>query len=160
MAGGEGSGFSASRDDLFADSRVWMVADGTPTESVRRIQAFWAAIGAHGTLVEAAEHDAMMVWVSHLPQITANALALALGNAGVERSELGPGGKDMTRLAGSGPEMWKDLLEHAPSTLPEALETVEKALGEIRTLIQEDRGSEVANLMRRTREWFEGTEWN
>lgn len=160
MAGGEGSGFSASRTGLFTDSKVWIVADGAPQDSVRRMQAFWASLGAEGAVVEASDHDAMMVWVSHLPQITANALALALGTAGFERHELGPGGKDMTRLAGSVAGMWQGLFRYAPPNLPEALEALESALGEIRTLIQEAQGDEVAQVMRRTRDWFEGAKWN
>jgi len=68
-------------------------------------------------------------------------LARSLGEAGIRRETLGPGGKDMTRLAGSGPEIWKDLLEYAPLILPE-------------------RGPEVADTMERTRGWFRGEPWN
>jgi len=87
-------------------------------------------------------------------------LARSLGEAGIRRETLGPGGKDMTRLAGSGPEIWKDLLEYAPLILPEALEAVERALSGIRAKIKTGRGPEVADTMERTRGWFRGEPWN
>ena len=160
MCGGEGSGFSLSTEDLFSGARVWMVAEGAPLELVQKVKGFWMAVGARGEVVDASDHDASMVWVSHLPQITACALARVLGEAGIRREELGPGGKDMTRLAGSQPGMWRDLLEYAPEILPEALGAVEAALAETRRLIQEDRGDEVADIMRRTKEWSEGGTWS
>ncbi len=160
MAGAEGRGFSASREGLFVDARVWIVAGEAPQESVATMQEFRASLGARGAVADAIEHDSMMACTSHLPQVTANALALALGEAGIRRDELGPGGKEMTRLAGSAPEMWRDLLEDAPPVLPDALEAVEKALSEMRSLIREGRGGEVEEVMQRTRNWFEGEAWS
>jgi prephenate dehydrogenase len=160
MVGGERRGFPASSEGLFIDAKVWIVAGEAPPESVARVEEFWTSLGAHGVRVAAEEHDAMMVWISHLPQLTANALARALGEQGIRREDLGPGGKAMTRLSGSAPEMWKDLLEHAPKALPAALEAMEGALFEIRSLIRQGRAEEVAELLRRTRDWYEGEAWN
>lgn len=160
MAGGEGTGFGASREDLFAGSKIWIVADGPPPTVVDRVSRFWSRLGAQPRRIGAQEHDTLMAWISHLPQLSANALALALADAGIRREELGPGGKDMTRLAGSGAEMWQDLFEEAPGALPEAMEAMERALAEIGALIQDRKGEAVADLMRRTRRWFEGEGWS
>ena len=113
MAGGEGRGFQASRESLFVDATVWIVAGGASQESVVRVEEFWASLGAQGTRVAADEHDDMMAWVSHLPQVTAN-----------------------------------------------ALEAVEIALSEVRSLIRQGKGEEVAELIRRSRAWHEGEPWN
>jgi len=156
MAGGEGRGFRASREGLFIDARVWIVPGGAPEVSVVRVEEFWASLGARGVRVAAEEHDERMVWVSHLPQLTANALALVLCERGIGRKELGPGGQAMTRLAGSAPEMWRDLLEHAPGVLPEAMAAVEHALSDLRNSSGTGDWEMAAELMRRTRSWFEG----
>jgi len=160
MTGSEGTGFGASREGLFLDARVWVVPGKASGDAVARIHSFWTSVGALPAAIDASEHDTLMAWISHIPQITANVLASVLGEAGIRREALGPGGKDMTRLSGSGPEMWRDLLEHAPDVLPEALEAVEKALSEVRTQVRTGRGSEVADTMERTRRWFKGEPWN
>ena len=160
MCGGEGSGFQASRDRLYEGAPVWIVAGSAPPEKVARIQEFWASLGAFGTLVEPSRHDALMAVASHLPQLNSNALAVAMKTMGVRRKDLGPGGRDMTRLAGSSPEVWGDLLKYAPRDLVQALETVEGALAEMRTLIEEGRGDEIEEVMRETLAWSKGEEWS
>lgn len=160
LAGGEGTGFSSSRPDLFRGAKVFLVAGEASPAAVDRIRGFWEALGANAVDIQAAAHDTLMTWISHLPQLTANALALSLEEAGILRDALGPGGKDMTRLAGSGPEMWEDLLRYAPDSLSEGLGRVEEGLARIRVLIEEGRIHEVARIMTDTRRWFEGGAWN
>ena len=67
-----------------------------------------------------------------------------------------PGGRDMTRLAGSSPEMWRDLLEHPPGTLVPSLRSLEILLKQIRESVEEGRVDELAELMDRTRAWWRG----
>ena len=153
MAGGEGRGFEASRSDLFRGARIWTVPGGAPPELRRDIDALWKGLGAHPSPVEAEAHDRLMAWVSHLPQLTANALALALEREGLGRRDLGPGGRDMTRLAGSAPEMWEDLFRWAPPDTPAALEGLQKALAELKALLESGRADQVAARMARTRTW-------
>jgi len=156
MVGGTGSGFSHSREGLFGDARVWLVP-GAEGDSVilEAIRTFWLALGARPAQLQAEEHDAAMAWVSHLPQLASNALALALRRNGLRHSDLGSGGRDMTRLAGSGPEMWRDLLEAAPEALPHALGTLEKTLSELRESLLEGDLDRVAKSMDETRGWVE-----
>jgi prephenate dehydrogenase len=94
-----------------------------------------------------------MVWLSHLPQITSNALALTLRDAGFERAQLGSGGADMTRLAGSAPEMWQDLLTLAPPSLDVALGALVDAIEGMRSLLDEQNFKAIEELMRQSRSW-------
>ncbi|MGW8268714.1 MAG: prephenate dehydrogenase [Longimicrobiales bacterium] len=157
MVGGTGSGFGHASPDLYRGGRVWLVAAGQGVSSplLRTLRAFWGALGAKVAEITARDHDEAMVWLSHLPQLTSNALALAMKRAGFNRDRLGSGGRDMTRLAGSAPEMWKDLLEAAPESLPEALQAVERELAAIRTLLLQGDTPEVARRMVETRAWVE-----
>lgn len=145
---------------LFSGARVWLVADGAPESSQRRMVAFWEALGARPSFTQAEAHDTRMAWVSHLPQLVGNALGKVLGEGGFSRDDLGPGGRDMTRLAGSGPEMWRDLLQVAPEELPTALEAVERALAEIRDLLEAGDAQGVARVMDSTRRWYKGEGWS
>lgn len=156
MVGGTGSGFDHAGDGLFQEARVWVVQGEAGEELVRRIEAFWEGIGACPHRLDAETHDEMMAWVSHLPQLTSNALALALQDAGFDPWQLGPGGRDMIRLAGSGPEMWRDILEHTPSALLAGLKSVEERLARIRSLLVEGKMDEVEALLRGTGRWMEG----
>ncbi len=156
LCGGEGSGFDASREDLYSGSKVWVVPGEADSTIVGFIEDFWRSLGSKAVSIEAAAHDTLMAVVSHLPQLTANALALTLEDLEVFRTDLGPGGTDMTRLAGSSADVWTDLFEHAPAALNDALVTFEGRLAEIRTLVEAGKGEDLRDLMQKTRAWSKG----
>lgn len=156
MVGGTGSGFGHASPHLYKGGRVWLVTGpGVSPRSLGAVRVFWEALGARPADITARNHDEAMAWLSHLPQLTSNALALALKGAGFTRDQLGSGGNDMTRLAGSAPGMWKDLLEAAPESLPEALEAMERSLAALRELLVEGDTPGVARRMVETRAWVE-----
>ena len=156
MVGGEGSGFGASRDGLFEGATVWLSTAGEiGLDTKTRVERFWSLLGARPTWVDAATHDAHMVRVSHLPQMLANALALHLESHGLTRSELGSGGRDMTRLAGSSPTMWRDLLEHSAPELANALREMGTHMDAIAALLDAHDLDGVVRLMRHTQSWSE-----
>lgn len=129
MVGGERSGFAAGSIDLYGEAPLFLSAGGTAVAEVRqRVERFWKEVGARPVWIEAEVHDARMSRVSHLPQAVATALADALAARGVAPAELGPGGRDTTRLAASAPSMWRDLFEHADPALAEGLRAVAAAL--------------------------------
>lgn len=152
MVGGTRSGFGASREGMYRGAPVWLssASEAAPGGAV---SAFWEGLGAHPVWVDAQEHDHRMAWVSHLPQVVGTHLAAVLEGAGVPRRSLGPGGRDATRLAGSDPGMWRDLLEVTPSPLPGALRALATRLaGEADRLEAGDpRG--FAETLRATRVW-------
>ncbi len=156
MCGSEASGFSASRPDLYAGARVWLVADGAGEENVGRVAAFWRTVGAAPVRVDADGHDRLMVLASHLPQLTANALARTLAEAEVSPEVLGPGGRDMTRLAGSSPSVWRDVLAHAPPSLPGALRDLSSRLEALADMVERADAEGLERWMAGTRSWRAG----
>ena len=156
MAGSERSGFWASRGDLFQGARVWLVSEGAEEAVYRRVRRLWTAVGAVPAEIEAWEHDRLMAVASHLPQLLANALADVLGQADVRPDRLGPGGKDMTRLAGSGAEMWADLLQHARPELVEGLRGVGRTVERLANDLEAGDLADIEALMRKTRAWRGG----
>jgi prephenate dehydrogenase len=68
--------------------------------AVERVVAFHEALGARAIRCTAAEHDAAVAMVSHLPYLVASALAATAAQAGpLARALAGPGLRDTTRLA-------------------------------------------------------------
>jgi prephenate dehydrogenase len=62
--------------------------------------------------MSAMEHDHIFAAVSHLPHILSYALMLQIANAEDAQKKFihaGAGFRDFTRIAGSSPEMWKDI---------------------------------------------------
>ena len=153
MAGREASGFEASTADLFVDATVWTVADERARARIGDVHRLWEAVGAKPEHVDAREHDRMMAFVSHLPQLTANALADVLADSGIVPSQLGPGGRDMTRLGQSSPAMWRDLLAHAPPELALGLRALGEASERLADLLESGDVDSIAATMNRTARW-------
>lgn len=107
MTGDHRSGWSAARQGLFAGATVYLC----PTEITRAAplalaHELWAALGARPEIIDAGAHDARVALTSHLPHAASAAIALVLSKASVELSELGPGGRDVVRIAASSPDLW------------------------------------------------------
>lgn len=142
LAGDHRAGWSASRRDLFRGATVYLCncdqhdpqehayeARETPLARVRRM---WESVGARCELIDAREHDRTLAWSSHLPQAASTALARALDCAGISRDGLGPGGRDMTRLALSSPDMWTPIAMDNAASLGPALAQMECELARLR----------------------------
>jgi prephenate dehydrogenase len=156
MAGDHRSGWSAARRGLFSGARVYLCApDRTPAELVARADAFWRALDAHPVRIDASAHDRTLAWTSHLPHVVSAALALALGEAGVERDELGPGGRDITRLAGSSPEMWSAIATENATAIDAALAAAEREVASFRRLLSRADAGELHSKFAAARAWFD-----
>jgi prephenate dehydrogenase len=129
LTGSHRSGWGASRASLFEEARVFLCPSATTTpQALRLAESFWRSLRAGVEVLDAVEHDEQMAWRSHLPQAVSTALALTLRQASVTRSALGPGGRDMTRLAGGDPALWTGIMsDNAPAIL-EALAAMEEQL--------------------------------
>ena len=102
-------GGRASRESLFDDARVFLCP--TPSDDDRRrcalAESLWRALRARrGGARRGGARRADGVAQPPAAHASSSALALTLREAGVPRSALGPGGRDMTRLAGSSPRLW------------------------------------------------------
>jgi len=153
MVGGTGSGFAASVDGLFVDRAVWIVRGDADEDRVEHVEDLWRSLGARTLSIEASEHDRLMVWASHLPQLMATALARVMAAQGLAAMDLGPGGLDMTRLAKSSSSMWRDLLDVVADQDVSALEAVERELAAMRAALRAGRVDEVGTMMDQVRSW-------
>lgn len=154
LAGDHRSGWNASRTGLFAGARVFLTpTSSTGDDAMRRAKELWTMVDARPELADADEHDARLAWTSHLPHLVSFALGHALAGQGIARSELGPGGRDVTRLAGSSPEMWADVAFDNAGALVPALEAAEAHLRAIRDAIAHAHHARLRDLLAEAREW-------
>jgi prephenate dehydrogenase len=158
LAGSHRSGFSAARASLFEDARVFLCPTSTTSPAALRMaEQIWSALRARTEALDAHAHDDEMAWCSHLPHIMASALACTLDDAGVPRSALGPGGRDMTRLAGSSTSMWSAIAADNAEALTAALLAYETKLRGLREAIAGRDISTTRSLLDAGREWFEAS---
>jgi prephenate dehydrogenase len=152
MVGGHRSGFGAGRADLYDGAAVWVSAleEAPLREAVLR---FWRGLGAEPVWVDPREHDRRMARISHLPQVVSTHLAALLAEAGVSRVDLGPGGRDVTRLAGSDPRMWRDILATGGSPLPDVLRELASRLDAEADRLESGDAEGFGRLLESTRAW-------
>lgn len=109
MAGGERSGASFARGDLFHNVPVIVTpeADSDPA-AVGKVEALWKAMGAWTTRLSPEVHDRLVASVSHVPHVTAALLVMLQTPASLDLA--GGGYRDSTRIAASNPDLWRDIL--------------------------------------------------
>jgi prephenate dehydrogenase len=133
MAGRESSGFAASRPDLFRD-RWWILTPdaGVAPAALRTLRGLVRAAGARPVVMTPAEHDRVVAFLSHVPQVLAWALLAAARADRVASRRLavaGPAFRDMTRLAGSPRKLWQEILLENRVEVRRALVALRAALG-------------------------------
>ncbi|HWE49286.1 MAG TPA: prephenate dehydrogenase/arogenate dehydrogenase family protein [Bryobacteraceae bacterium] len=126
MAGKELRGAAEADADLFR-GRPWVIT----SDLDHPFRKWIAAFGARELILDAAEHDRLVAWSSHLPQLASTALAAALHDHAPDAAKVaGPGLLDSTRLALSSFDLWKDILETNQRDVSEALDAyIEKLQG-------------------------------
>lgn len=154
FAGDHRSGWGASRFDLFEKETVYICPTGSSTrESVEAASVLWSALGAKLVKMDAAEHDDLLAWTSHLPHVVSTALALALADAGIVHRQLGRGGRDVTRLAAGSPDVWTAITMDNAAAIETALDAIERQCGEFRMLLKDANRQAVREKLTRARDW-------
>ncbi|HEX8906859.1 MAG TPA: prephenate dehydrogenase/arogenate dehydrogenase family protein [Longimicrobiaceae bacterium] len=154
LAGGHRSGWEASRTGLFAGAPVYLCpAAGASDEARRLARELWTMLGGVSVEIAADEHDRRLAWTSHLPQVVSTALAAALMRKGIARAELGPGGRDVTRLAASSPEMWTGIALENADALVAALDAMGGELRALRDAIASGDPDAIHAAFAATRGW-------
>jgi prephenate dehydrogenase len=113
IAGNERSGADAADPALYVGRQVILTPlPETSTAAMKRVEAFWTACGARVERLDPARHDRILAAVSHLPHLLASTLVAELAarkDSAEYLSHAGSGFRDFTRIAGSSPEMWRDI---------------------------------------------------
>ncbi len=154
LGGGERGGFAFARPDLFA-GRPWILTpDGNGSaDAVERLSRFVTGLGARPSILSADDHDRVMAFVSHLPQLAASALMDTVGSAaqGEGLRMAGRGLVDSTRLASSPADVWRDICLTNADSIADALDCLIARLTQLRGDLR--RGDAVEAIFSAAAKW-------
>jgi prephenate dehydrogenase len=150
IAGAEKSGVAAARPGLFQDKDVVLTPlPETAEDAVTRADALWQACGARISHMSTELHDEIFAAVSHLPHLLAFALVANIArreNAKQLFSFAAGGFRDFSRIAGSSPEMWRDISLANRDALMSELDSYQAQLAELRGMIARNDGAALEAL--------------
>ena len=156
IAGSEQSGPGAARADLYQGRRVVLTPQPeTRAEAVATVRALWEAAGAQVEALDADQHDRVFAAVSHLPHLAAYALVDDLAkraDADTFFRFAASGFRDFTRIAGSSPEMWRDIALANREALLAELDAYLAALQTLRAAVDTRDGEALHAIFSRARE--------
>lgn len=151
MAGKEQRGAEAASANLFV-GRPWVLTSFGDHPLEVEFRQWIEKIGARLVIIDAATHDKLVAWSSHLPQLASTALGAALYDHQPDAATVGgPGLTDMTRLAMSSYDLWRDILETNQKEVAAALDAYIGTLQSLRDNFETAfaHGSEFAQTFRR-----------
>jgi prephenate dehydrogenase len=139
MAGAEHAGLDHAYAELFRGA-PWILSLVNGPPEPESAAAEWIElvreIEATPVFVDAARHDRLCAWISHLPQMISTALASALeaefGDDEAIRTISGRGLQDMTRLAASPYTLWRDIVATNHKNIGDALLKFEQHVSHLR----------------------------
>jgi prephenate dehydrogenase len=140
MAGKEHSSIFSADAALYRGA-TWFFVPSSPqqdltSENIRAYRQLLERIGARVAVIDAARHDKLCGWISHLPQMVSTALAGILldefGNSSELQTITSRGLREMTRTASSPYSMWRDIAHTNSGNIEQALSALEQRLAHIR----------------------------
>jgi prephenate dehydrogenase len=143
IAGAEKSGASAAMADLYLGKNVVLTPSSLNSQdAIQQVRQLWQSCGAKVIEMSAEKHDNIFATVSHLPHLLAFVLVEEIASRDNAKELLNfaaSGFRDFTRIAGSSPEMWRDISVANKTALLNEISTYEQALSKLKqTLANED----------------------
>ncbi len=139
IAGAELTGADAAKANLYEGKKLVMAPlPETAPGAILRVQQAWEACGARVFTMSPELHDKTFAAVSHLPHVLAFALVDEIArkpHADVLFQYAASGFRDFTRIAGSSPEMWRDISIANRTSLLIEIDEYAARLQAVRTMI-------------------------
>ncbi len=166
IAGRESNGPDAAIVDLYRGKKfVLTPLPENAQGAIDRVGAAWAQCGAIVHRLTPEQHDKVFAAVSHLPHLLAYALVDEIAgkpNAGLLFQYAASGFRDFTRIAGSSPEMWRDISLANHCALLNELDAYLAQLSRMRALLAAGDGAGIeavyANAQHARQQWIEAIE--
>jgi prephenate dehydrogenase len=160
LAGAASGGVAVARSGLF-QGRPWILtappapgaAPDASDHDFELVKTFVESLGAVSCRLTPDEHDAVMAYVSHLPQLAISALMHVVGER-VRHDGLllaGNGLRDSTRLASSPADTWRDI---ASTNAPGVTAAIDDFIHALERLKQDlAQGDELTRVFDSAAEW-------
>ncbi|MBU1174765.1 MAG: prephenate/arogenate dehydrogenase family protein [Alphaproteobacteria bacterium] len=157
IAGTEHSGPSAGFATLF--DRRWCILTPEPNAdpaAVKKLSAFWRALGSHVEIMEPDHHDLVLAITSHVPHLIAyNIVGTVADLEHDTKSEVikfsASGFRDFTRIAASDPVMWRDVFLTNRDAVLEMLGRFTEDLSVLQRAVRSGDGKKLEEMFTRTR---------
>jgi prephenate dehydrogenase len=140
MTGSEHSGAKYGSADLYEGKLCILTAPKNVSSDAReKVTEFWKILGSKVVEISSEEHDEILAYLSHSPHIIASLLTIwSSTNERVKKytklspiSLTGGGFRDMTRIAGSNPEMWEAIISTNRKSIHRSLKEFQQRLEEL-----------------------------
>jgi len=166
IAGSESNGPDAALAGLYQGKKcVLAPLPENAEQDVAKVASAWRACGAVIHTLSPEDHDRVFAAVSHLPHLLAYALVddiAAKPHADLLFQYAASGFRDFTRIAGSSPEMWRDISLANRAALLSELDAYLAQLTSMRAMLAAADGVGLqgiyATAQRARREWQEAIE--
>jgi prephenate dehydrogenase len=134
MAGKQTRGIGEAEADLFHGRPYVLTPSSTPSDA--ELERWIKRIGARVVIMTPEEHDRLVALTSHLPQLISTALASAIANEPGASRVAGPAAVDLTRLALSPYEIWRDIFATNSVAIDDALAVFIHKLEDLRAKLR------------------------
>jgi prephenate dehydrogenase len=156
MAGSEQEGIDGARPDLFVGA-AWVLTPtpATAEDAYTTLRGLVRDLQAEVVAVTPEDHDVLVSFVSHVPQLAASTLMdVATTHEAQHRAllRLAAGGfRDMTRIAASQPTIWLDILTSNRDAILGALDSYLAGLQNARAIVASGDREALEALLDRAR---------
>lgn len=156
IAGTEQAGAAAAFATLF-EKRLCVLTPTAQTDrtALARVRALWEGVGMRVAEMDMLTHDRVLARVSHLPHMIAFSVMNAVLDTSLPGIDLltyaGSAFSDLTRVAASPVEMWRDICTSNRDALLVAIDEFEHALARLRTCVANGDSAGLEDAMNRAR---------
>lgn len=155
IAGAEQSGVGAAQAALFQGKDVVLTPlSETDPSAIAQVRGLWQACGAEVSQMTPEVHDQVFAAVSHLPHLLSFVLVEDIAgkeNAGQLFHYAASGFRDFTRIAGSSPEMWRDICLANRQALLQELDSYRGQIDRLRQALATEDGTALEAVFDRAR---------
>ncbi len=150
IAGRELNGPDAAIDSLFSGKKLVITPlPENAGKDIEKVAMMWKECQAIIHFLSPEDHDNVFAMVSHLPHLLSYALVDQVArhsNAELMFEYAASGFRDFTRIAGSSPEMWRDISIANKKQLLHELDSYLAELGQLRNMLASGDAAGVENI--------------
>jgi prephenate dehydrogenase len=139
IAGKECSGADAASSDLFRKATCIITpSPNTQEKALERVVDLWNSFGTKTVIMDPNRHDTIFSAVSHMPHVISYVLINAILDSDKDiLSHGGRGLRDMTRIALSPPELWRDICSYNRENILSSLDHFLSSVSHVQNLIED-----------------------
>lgn len=161
MAGSHKSGVAGAKEFLF-ENAFYILTPGQKTDkqAVEQLKNLLKGTNANFVEMSTEEHDGVTSVISHFPHIVATSLVHQTHHSEnlyplVKRFFAG-GFRDITRIASSGPAMWRDILLHNKDKILDRFDEWIREIDKIRTYVEQEDAENLFRYFKTAKDYRDG----